>query len=113
MFKITLITFVVCFVIERLFAGWRLPKVHSWYTRAILINAVQLGVILLAGWTWEKWLSSASLLHFSQHMDIWMAGFVAYFVATFVFYWWHRLRHESDFLWRYFHQIHHSPQRIV
>jgi hypothetical protein len=37
---------------------------------------------------------------------------LAYFIATFVFYWWHRARHESDFLWRVFHQIHHSPQRI-
>src|SRR6187455_1897410 len=41
-----------------------------------------------------------------------LGGLVAYFIATFVFYWWHRWRHESDFLWRTFHQIHHSPQRI-
>ena len=27
-------------------------------------------------------------------------------------YWWHRWRHESSFLWRWFHQLHHSPQRI-
>ncbi len=112
MFKITLIAFALCFVIERLFSGWRLPKVHSWYTRVILINAVQLGVVILAGWTWEKWLAGASLFELSEHMNIWLAGFVAYFIATFAFYWWHRLRHESDFLWRYFHQIHHSPQRL-
>jgi hypothetical protein len=37
---------------------------------------------------------------------------MAYFVATFVFYWWHRWRHESAVLWRGFHQIHHSPQRL-
>ena len=87
MFKITLITFVICFVIERLFVGWRLPKVHSWYTRVVLINIVQLGVILLAGLTWEKWFSSYSVFHFSEHMNIWSAGLVAYFIATFIFYW--------------------------
>jgi sterol desaturase/sphingolipid hydroxylase (fatty acid hydroxylase superfamily) len=38
-------------------------------------------------------------------------GFLAYFVGTFVFYWWHRWRHRIDFLWLGF-QIHHSPQRI-
>src|SRR5262249_39822873 len=27
-------------------------------------------------------------------------------------YWWHRWRHEVDFLWRWLHQVHHSPQRI-
>ncbi len=39
-------------------------------------------------------------------------GICAYFIATFVFYWWHRWRHELDVLWRLFHQIHHSPQRL-
>ena len=35
-----------------------------------------------------------------------------YLVITFVYYWWHRLRHESDFLWRWLHQLHHSAQRL-
>lgn len=112
MLKITLISLVACFILERLFAGWRLPKVHSWYTRVVFINIIQLGVVLLAGVAWERWLSSISLFRLSDHMNDWLAGFLAYFLATFVFYWWHRLRHESDFLWRYFHQIHHSPQRL-
>ena len=37
---------------------------------------------------------------------------VGYLAITFVYYWWHRWRHESPFLWRWFHQVHHSPQRI-
>ena len=37
---------------------------------------------------------------------------VGYVAITFVYYWWHRWRHESPFLWRVFHQVHHSPQRI-
>lgn len=112
MLKITLISFIFCFAIERIIVGWRLPKVHSWYTRVIVVNVIQLGVVVLAGITWEHWLSSISIFHLSRYMNEWVAGFCAYFLATFVFYWWHRLRHESDFLWRYLHQIHHSPQRL-
>ena len=112
MFKIIVVSFLGCFVIERLFTGWRLPKVHSWYNRVILINVLQVGVVLLAGMTWEHWFTSFSIFHLSRAMNDWAAGFCAYFLATFVFYWWHRLRHENDFLWRYFHQIHHSPQRL-
>jgi sterol desaturase/sphingolipid hydroxylase (fatty acid hydroxylase superfamily) len=41
-----------------------------------------------------------------------VAGIGAYFIATFVFYWWHRWRHESDWLWQHFHQIHHSARRL-
>ena len=102
----------LCFLIERLFPGWRLPKVRTWPIRVIAINILQLGVVLLAGVTWEKWFSSFSLFDLSTHVPPVAGGLIAYFIATFVFYWWHRWRHEVDALWRLFHQIHHSPQRI-
>lgn len=79
--------FAVCFALERVRPGWRLPQVPTWATRVVLLNLIQLGVVLLAGRTWEAWLASASLLRL-------------------------RWRHEVDWLWRGFHQIHHSPQRI-
>jgi sterol desaturase/sphingolipid hydroxylase (fatty acid hydroxylase superfamily) len=37
---------------------------------------------------------------------------LGYLVITFIYYWWHRWRHEVAFLWRWIHQVHHSPQRI-
>lgn len=101
-----------CLVLERLVPGWQLPRVRTWPLRVIAINLVQLAVVTLAGLTWERWLSAYSLFHLSQHVGPWLGGFIAYFIATFVFYWWHRWRHEADLLWRIFHQIHHSPQRI-
>lgn len=104
--------FVLSVVLERLSPGWTLPRVATWPVRVLAINAVQLGVVLLAGVTWERWLSQTSLLHLSAHLSPAAGGLLAYFIATFVFYWWHRWRHESDLLWRLFHQIHHSPQRL-
>ncbi len=104
--------FVLCFILERLVPGWPLTRVKTWPTRVLLVNAIQLGVVLIGGLTWEKWLSSASLFHISDHVSPATGGLIAYFIATFVFYWWHRLRHEHDVLWRGFHQIHHSPQRL-
>lgn len=104
--------FVFCFVLERIFPGWPLPRVRTWPTRVLLINAAQLGVVLLAGVSWERWLSSSSLFRLSDHVSPAVGGLIAYFIATFVFYWWHRWRHESDLLWRLFHQIHHSPRRL-
>lgn len=102
----------LCFVLERLRPGWRLPAVPTWWPRVVGVNVVQVAVVLVAGVTWERWLSQRSLLQLSQQLDPVGAGALAYVVATFVFYWWHRLRHESDFFWRGFHQIHHSPQRL-
>lgn len=42
----------------------------------------------------------------------WANGFIGYLAVTFFIYWWHRARHASGVLWRVFHQVHHSPQRI-
>ncbi|HSD37325.1 MAG TPA: sterol desaturase family protein [Rhodocyclaceae bacterium] len=77
-----------------------------------MINAIQVCVVLLAGLSWERWLSSASLFHLSRHLAPEAGGMIAYFMSTFIFYWWHRWRHEHDLLWLGFHQIHHSPQRL-
>ena len=112
MLKILLAIFVLCFLIERLIPGWKLPHVRTWPIRVVLLNLVQLGVVILAGYTWELWLSSWSIFHISKYFSPLISGLIAYFIATFIFYWWHRARHEFDFLWVGFHQIHHSPQRL-
>jgi sterol desaturase/sphingolipid hydroxylase (fatty acid hydroxylase superfamily) len=101
-----------CMALERYRPGWVLPKVSTWPWRVVAANFVQLGVVLLAGLTWERWLQARSVFAVSEELPPIAAGALAYFFATFVFYWWHRWRHESDVLWRIFHQIHHSPQRI-
>jgi len=107
-----LAAFAGCFALERMVPGWPLPRVRTWPFRVVLVNLVQLGVVLMAGVTWERWFSSASLFHLREHLSPSAGGMLAYFIATFIFYWWHRWRHRSDTLWRLFHQIHHSAQRI-
>lgn len=106
------IIFAGCFIAEKLHPGWPLPKVKTWPLRVIVINLCQLAIVILAGLTWERWLSSWSLFHLSDYASPAQSGFIAYFIATFIFYWWHRWRHEIDLLWLGFHQIHHSPQRL-
>lgn len=112
MLIIVFAAFAFCFVLERIFVGWQLPRVPTWPIRVISLNLLQLAVVLLAGETWEQWFQARSVFALGSHLGDVAGGLVAYFIATFVFYWWHRSRHESWFLWRHFHQIHHSPQRI-
>jgi sterol desaturase/sphingolipid hydroxylase (fatty acid hydroxylase superfamily) len=107
-----LMIFIGCFILERCLPGWQLPRVKTWPLRVLFLNLIQLGVVLLAGLSWEKWLSTWSIFNLSSYVSPILGGCIAYFIATFVFYWWHRWRHEYDFLWVGFHQIHHSPQRL-
>ena len=44
--------------------------------------------------------------------NLWQGALLGYLTITFVYYWWHRARHEHPWLWRYLHQIHHSPARL-
>lgn len=112
MLPIIFSVFAFCFLLERAFPGWKLPEVPTWTIRVLAINFVQLIVVVVAGYSWEKWLSAWSVFHLSAYVPSAVGGIIAYFIATFVFYWWHRWRHEVDFLWTRFHQIHHSPQRL-
>lgn len=99
-------------VAERFVPGRELPRSTDWYLRACLLNAAQLGVYVLGGITWGVWLQGPSLFNISAPSHPILQGFICWFVGTFAFYWWHRARHASPFLWRSLHQIHHSATRI-
>ncbi|QQX80937.1 sterol desaturase family protein [Shewanella sp. KX20019] len=112
MLSTILIIFCACFILERAIPGWPLPSIRTWPIRVLLINAVQIRVVFLAGVSWEQWFSSWSVFNLSEIASPALGALIAYFIATFVFYWWHRWRHEFDMLWIGFHQIHHSPRRL-
>jgi sterol desaturase/sphingolipid hydroxylase (fatty acid hydroxylase superfamily) len=99
-------------LLERIIPDQKLPHVPGWWTRVIIINIIQLGVIFLGKISWDKWLQSVSLFHTDELWSPAVGGFVAYLILTFVFYWWHRWRHTVNFLWLALHQVHHSPKRI-
>lgn len=100
------------FMVERLWPAHELPKVHNWWGRVIFVNVIQVGIVVLSGYTWDRWLQATALFHLRDHFGTVGQAFIAYFISTFVYYWWHRWRHESQWFWRLCHQLHHSPQRI-
>ncbi|WP_338690250.1 sterol desaturase family protein [Haloferula helveola] len=112
MILILVIVATLMVAIERLWPGQKLPTVRWWWLRILFVNVAQLGIVIVAGLSWDRWLSSVSLLRLSEWMNPWAAAGIAYFVSSFIYYFWHRLRHESDFFWRLCHQLHHSPRRI-
>jgi len=105
------------FVVERLWPANALPKIRAWWPRVIFVNVIQACIVLLSGITWDTWLRSSSLFDLHDALGntttgIALQGAIAYFISTFVYYWWHRWRHESPLFWRLCHQLHHSPARI-
>ena len=103
---------VTLIIVERIWPARELPRVPNWWARVLFVNVVQLGLVVLAGLSWDRWLHSVALFHLRDHLGVAAQGFIAYFISTFVYYWWHRWRHESAWFWRFCHQLHHSPARI-
>jgi hypothetical protein len=97
--------------LERIAPGRELPHAPGWYGRAILINLVQVAITFATNHLWLDLLSGVSLFHLARLESAVLQGFIGWFVGTFVFYWWHRIRHLPGF-WVVFHQVHHSPARI-
>jgi sterol desaturase/sphingolipid hydroxylase (fatty acid hydroxylase superfamily) len=102
---------VAFLVLERVRPGRELPHSQGWYLRAVLINLVQFAVTLATARLWIKIFGAHSLIHVSHWGTPLEQGLVAWFIGTFAFYWWHRLRHANGW-WLAFHQVHHSPSRI-
>ncbi len=92
------------------------PLSWNWYARALGLAAAGIVLTALTGNGFEAlfhgaraWPAVSAALN---QRPAWLAGFCGYLGVTLVVYWWHRARHASDLLWRVFHQIHHSPNRL-
>lgn len=109
---VVLLFYGVARVAETAFPDRRLPHSRGWRTRVVFATAMELTAVTMIGLLLKDWCDAPSLLHFGEVMHPAVGGGIAYLCASFVFYWWHRARHQSDFLWRVFHQLHHSPQRL-
>ncbi|APR82873.1 Putative sterol desaturase [Minicystis rosea] len=107
----TVLSTAAFLILERVRPGRALPHSQGWYARALALNLVQLVLTLGTRKIWIALFGGASLLHVNRLGMPALEGFSAWFVSTFFYYWWHRLRHANGF-WRVFHQIHHSPSRI-
>jgi sterol desaturase/sphingolipid hydroxylase (fatty acid hydroxylase superfamily) len=97
---------LIFFVLERALPGRNLPEPPGWYARAMILNACQFAIIMLAGVSWNRWLQGWSLLRIPKLTPAILVGLLAWLIGTFVFYWWHRARHDVNLLWRMCHQIH-------
>jgi sterol desaturase/sphingolipid hydroxylase (fatty acid hydroxylase superfamily) len=87
------------------------PATRRWWPRAVALNAVQGASAFLAAASWDTWLQGLQPFSLAE-LGLFTEAALGYLAITFVHYFWRRARHAVPFLWRWFHQIHHSPARI-
>jgi len=102
----------ILFFIERIINNKPFVKSKHWYPRAILLNLCTLLVFNLGAFTWDPYFQSLQFHEPIVNTSAPLQGLLCYIAFNFIFYWWHRVKHSNRLLWRVFHQVHHSPQRI-
>lgn len=103
---------LVLFVLERCFPAHRQPRVKRWVLRALLLAGTGALIVAFGRETWVPFFRQHALTDALASWPAVPAGVLAFVVFQFFLYWWHRLKHESDLLWRCLHQMHHSPRRL-
>ena len=97
--------------VEALFPARQLPPVKGWRLRGLIAFTVYFFLSSYLPLFWNEHLARFQLLDLSA-LGIWggaLAGVLLYEAAV---YFWHRSMHGSDRLWRAFHQMHHSAERL-
>ncbi len=106
------VTYFVFLISEKIWPAREFPPRKGWQwigiVFLIVISTISVVFPLLIPGTWldaHRWLDGTRL-------GIVGGTLVGFVVMEGAIYAWHRTEHNVGFMWRAFHQIHHSPQRV-
>lgn len=96
---------------EALFPAVQLPKVPFWRIKGIVSFFFFLILSTYFPFLYASWLPPSALIDLSYLHPV-LGGLIGVLVYEFGMYLWHRAMHQSNVLWKIFHQMHHSAERL-
>jgi sterol desaturase/sphingolipid hydroxylase (fatty acid hydroxylase superfamily) len=96
---------------EAIFPARRLPKIPYWYVKGIFSFFFFFYLSTYLPLWYGQWLPSVQLLNLTN-MNVAIAATLGILLYELGMYVWHRSMHKSNALWRIFHQMHHSAERL-
>ena len=96
---------------EAFFPGRKLPAVKFWRVRGIIFFLFYFYLSTYLPLLYAAYLPEAQLIDLSGLGDAGGAvcGILVYELGVYV---WHRAMHNNNYLWKIFHQMHHSAERL-
>ena len=105
------ILYAILILVEALFPARRLPHSPWWRVRGLSAFMVFFFISSYLPLVWGETLIQWQLFDLT-----WLGTGVGALVGLLVYeagvYVWHRAMHRHNFLWKYFHQMHHSAERL-
>lgn len=96
---------------EALAPGRELPKIKFWRLRGLLVFIFYFYLASYLPLLIDKYLVRFQLFNL-EGMGVAGGAIVGVLIYECGVYFWHRALHKSDLLWKTFHQMHHSAERI-
>lgn len=96
---------------ERLAPGRSLPPVRGWVSRGLASIAVYFYLSSYLPLLWDGAFARYQVFDLTA-FGLFGGAAVGVLAYTLVTYFWHRAMHHSKPLWRVFHQMHHSAERV-
>lgn len=105
------VAYLVLLISETRMSGRAFPDVSGWRLKGIAFFAVLLVIsLVMPHFLPVDWMRANSLIDLAG-IGAWGVP-VALLLATFATYWFHRAEHRYNWMWRTFHQLHHSAPRV-
>ena len=104
-------TYAILLLWEEIFPARKLPKVKYWRIKGLLFFTAFFYVASYLPIFIDPFLAKFQLLDLT-HLGLIPSAIIGLFVYELFVYLYHRLMHKYDFLWRTFHQVHHSAERL-
>ena len=101
----------VLMIWEALFPARKLPNVKNWKLRGLLSFGVFFYLSTYFPLVWDTYLVNYQIFDLTVLGAGWGAA-VAIVIYEFALYIWHYAMHKNDRLWKIFHQMHHSAERM-
>ena len=98
-------------LLELVSRGRVFPAVTNWRIKGTAFTLLYLAISTYAPLFWDGWLGDHRLFA-ADRLPLWAqiaGGFLALELGVYA---WHRTMHNTPFLWRWFHQTHHSAERV-
>ncbi len=110
--SLIVISIFACLLLaEELFPGRPLPQIRYWKIKGIGVFVIYFFLSSYLPLLWNEYFAKYQITNLSLLGDYWGA-LVALLVYELGVYFWHRSMHNSNLLWRVFHQMHHSAERV-
>ena len=103
--------YIVLIILEAISPGQQLKKVKGWIPKSLFVFVIYFYLSTYLPLIWDKYLLPYQLVNL-QHVNIYISTLIAILCFELMIYIWHRTIHNNALLWRTFHQMHHSAERL-